>query len=53
MDVDVIGVTIGPGLEICLRVGTTKARELALQQGKAFVGVHHLEAPILMAQLPL
>jgi N6-L-threonylcarbamoyladenine synthase len=52
-DVDAIGVTVGPGLEICLRVGATKARELALQYGKPFVGVHHLEAHILMARLPL
>lgn len=51
-DVDAIGVTVGPGLEICLRVGCTKARELALQYNKPFVGVHHLEAHILMARLP-
>jgi len=51
--VDAIGVTVGPGLEICLRVGATKARELALQYKKPFVGVHHLEAHILMARLPL
>ena len=51
--VDAIGVTVGPGLEICLRVGATKARELALEHNKPFVGVHHLEAHILMARLPL
>ena len=51
--VDAIGVTVGPGLEICLRVGATKARELAIQYQKPFVGVHHLEAHILMARLPL
>lgn len=51
--VDAIGVTVGPGLEICLRVGCTKARELAEQYSKPFVAVHHLEAHILMARLPL
>lgn len=48
-----IGVTVGPGLEICLRVGTNKAKALALQYHIPFVGVHHLEAHILMARLPL
>ena len=51
-DVDAIGVTVGPGLEICLRVGCEKAKELAIQNNKPFVGVHHLEAHILMARLP-
>jgi tRNA threonylcarbamoyl adenosine modification protein TsaD len=51
-DVDAIGVTVGPGLEICLRVGATKARALAVEHQKPFVGVHHLEAHILMARLP-
>ena len=51
-DVDAIGVTVGPGLEICLRVGCNKGRELAMQHGKPFVGVHHLEAHILMARIP-
>lgn len=50
--VDAIGVTIGPGLEICLRVGCNKARELAMEFQKPFVGIHHLEAHILMARLP-
>ena len=51
-EVDAIGVTIGPGLEICLRVGCNKARELAMEFKKPFVGIHHLEAHILMARLP-
>lgn len=51
-DVDAIGVTVGPGLEICLRVGTNRARDLAAKFGKPFVGIHHLEAHILMARLP-
>jgi N6-L-threonylcarbamoyladenine synthase len=50
-DVDAIGVTVGPGLEICLRVGAYKARELAVQYNKPFVGVHHLEAHVMMARI--
>jgi N6-L-threonylcarbamoyladenine synthase len=51
-DVDAIAATIGPGLEICLRVGCQKAVQLAKIFNKPFVGVHHLEAHILMARLP-
>jgi len=50
-DVDAIAVTVGPGLEICLRVGCNRARELATEFQKPFVGIHHLEAHILMARL--
>ncbi|KAL7459362.1 hypothetical protein ACHAWC_011815 [Mediolabrus comicus] len=50
--VDAIGVTVGPGLEICLRVGCNRARELAIEYNKPFIGVHHLEAHILMARIP-
>jgi hypothetical protein len=50
-EVDAIGVTVGPGLEICLRVGCNKARNLAMEYQKPFVGIHHLEAHILMARL--
>lgn len=50
-EVDAIGVTVGPGLEICLRVGCNKARQLAIDLHKPFVGIHHLEAHILMARL--
>lgn len=50
-EVDAIGVTVGPGLEICLRVGCNRARELAMEYSKPFVGIHHLEAHILMTRL--
>ena len=50
-DVDAVGATVGPGLEICLRVGATRARDLAIEYQKPFVGIHHLEAHILMARL--
>ncbi|KAL3766230.1 hypothetical protein ACHAWO_012232 [Cyclotella atomus] len=50
-EVDAIGVTVGPGLEICLRVGCERAKDLALRYNKPFVGIHHLEAHILMARI--
>ncbi|KAL3921786.1 MAG: hypothetical protein SGILL_002564 [Bacillariaceae sp.] len=49
--VDAIGVTVGPGLEICLRVGAQRARQLAIEHNKPFVGIHHLEAHIVMARM--
>ena len=49
-DIDAIGVTVGPGLEICLRVGCNAARQLAIQHNKPFVAIHHLEAHILMSR---
>ncbi|CAM9823233.1 unnamed protein product, partial [Hapterophycus canaliculatus] len=33
-EVDAVAVTVGPGLEICLRVGAEKAKTLAAQYGK-------------------
>jgi len=50
-DVDAVAVTVGPGLEICLRVGCEGAKALAIEHDKPFVGVHHLEAHVLMARL--
>jgi N6-L-threonylcarbamoyladenine synthase len=50
-EVDAIGVTVGPGLEICLRVGCETAKGLAELYKKPFVAVHHLEAHCLMARL--
>ena len=50
-DVDAVAVTVGPGLEICLRVGCEKAKDIAIANKKPFVAVHHLEAHILMARL--
>ena len=50
-DVDAVAVTVGPGLEICLRVGCESAKALAMQHAKPFIAVHHLEAHVLMARL--
>lgn len=49
-DVDAIGVTVGPGLEICLRVGCDAAVAEAQRHQKPFVRVHHLEAHCLLAR---
>lgn len=57
-----MAVTVGPGLEICLRVGCSTAKDLAARHAKPFVTVHHLEvgrpvrtqpaAPHTQADLP-
>ena len=38
-------------VQICLRVGCEAAKSIAVSHGLPFVGVHHLEAHILMARL--
>lgn len=50
-DVDVIGVTKGPGLIGCLHVGVQAAKTLALVSGKPLVPVHHIAAHIYANQL--
>lgn len=50
-EVDAVGVTVGPGLEICLRVGCETGKALAAAHAKPFVCVHHLEAHCLMARM--
>ncbi|CEL94096.1 unnamed protein product [Vitrella brassicaformis CCMP3155] len=49
--VDVVAVTTGPGLELCLRVGVQVAQRLCLEHRKPFVSVHHLEGHCLSARL--
>lgn len=49
-DIDAVAVTVGPGLEICLRVGSIFARKVAAEYKKPFVAVHHLEAHCLIAR---
>lgn len=46
-DIDIIAVTIGPGLSIALGVGVNKARELAKNYKKKLVGVNHIEGHLL------
>jgi len=45
-DVDVIGVTYGPGLVGALLVGLSAAKGIAFAMGKPLVGVHHIEGHI-------
>lgn len=45
-DIDIIGVTYGPGLVGALLVGLSAAKALAYATGKDFVGVNHIEGHI-------
>lgn len=45
-DIDVIGVTYGPGLVGALLVGLSAAKGLSYALGKPLVGVHHIEGHI-------
>lgn len=49
--IDVIGVTKGPGLIGCLHVGVQAAKTLALISKKPLVPVHHIAAHIYANQL--
>ena len=46
-EVDLIGVTVGPGLEPCLWQGINFAKELAGKFKKPLIPVNHIEAHIL------
>ncbi len=50
-DVDVFGVTAGPGLIGALLVGVAWAKAAAWAEGKPIVGVHHMEAHLFATQL--
>lgn len=45
-EIDIIGVTLGPGLAIALGVGVNKAKELALKYNKKLIAVNHIEGHI-------
>ncbi len=45
-EIDVIGVTYGPGLVGALLVGVVAAKALAFTKNKPLVGVHHIEGHI-------
>jgi len=45
-EIDVIGVTLGPGLAIALGIGVNKAKELAIKYNKKLVAVNHIEGHI-------
>lgn len=46
-----VAATMGPGLEVCLRVGYRAARAVARETGADFIAVNHLEAHLLVARL--
>ena len=48
--IDAVAATIGPGLVLCLRVGVSKARRVAAENGLPFIPVHHMEAHALVAR---
>jgi N6-L-threonylcarbamoyladenine synthase len=50
-DVDLIGVTAGPGLIGALLVGVCWAKAAAYGIGKPWVGVHHMEAHVFAPSL--
>lgn len=45
-EIEVIGVTQGPGLAIALGIGVNKAKELAIKYNKKLVAVNHIEGHI-------
>lgn len=45
-EIDVIGVTYGPGLVGALLVGVMAAKAIAFAKGKPLVGVHHIKGHI-------
>ena len=50
-DINVIGVTVGPGLSPALGVGVDKAKELAKKYKKKLIAVNHIEAHLLSVYL--
>ncbi|HEV2146787.1 MAG TPA: tRNA (adenosine(37)-N6)-threonylcarbamoyltransferase complex transferase subunit TsaD [Longimicrobiaceae bacterium] len=50
-EVDLVGVTAGPGLIGALLVGVAWAKAAAWAGGKPVVGVHHMEAHLFATQL--
>jgi N6-L-threonylcarbamoyladenine synthase len=46
-DIEIIAVTLGPGLAIALSVGVNTAKELAIKYHKKLVAVNHVEGHIL------
>lgn len=51
-DLNAIAVTVGPGLEPCLRIGIRTAKQIALQHNIPLMPVNHLEAHALSARIP-
>ncbi len=50
-DIDAVATTAGPGLIVCLSVGLSFGKALALSLGKPFIAVNHLEGHALSPKL--
>jgi N6-L-threonylcarbamoyladenine synthase len=50
-EIDLIGVTQGPGLKGCLLIGLSFARGLAEASGRPLLGVNHIEGHLLAPRL--
>jgi N6-L-threonylcarbamoyladenine synthase len=50
-DVDVVAVTVGPGLALCLQAGLEFVRSLAKIHNKPVMPVHHMAAHALMPRM--
>jgi N6-L-threonylcarbamoyladenine synthase len=50
-DIDAIAATAGPGLIVCLSVGLSFGKALALSLNKPFIAVNHLEGHALSPKL--
>lgn len=50
-DISAVGVTVGPGLSLCLRVGVSKAKDICRENNIEMIPVHHMEAHALVARL--
>jgi len=46
-DIEIIGVSLGPGLAIALGIGVNKAKEWAIKYNKKLVAVNHIEGHLL------
>lgn len=51
-ELSAVAATMGPGLEVCLRVGYRAARAVARRNNLDFVAVNHLEAHLLVSRMP-
>ena len=50
-DIDAIAATAGPGLIVCLSVGLSFGKTLALTLNKPFIAINHLEGHALSPKL--
>jgi glycoprotease/Kae1 family metallohydrolase len=49
---DVIGFTIGPGLEVCLVAGVSKVYEISHRFNIPIIPTHHMESHIMVCRIP-